>query len=248
MDAVLIDTCVLLKSYLHDTLLSIAEESTFRPVWSDHILAELRRNLLKVGAKQDAVERRIEMMTLYFPDARVTGYENLIDSMTNHPKDRHVLAAAVAGRADTLVTENVRDFPTEAVSHFGITVTSQDDFLLGLLELHPDAVLDALRRQASRYHREPRTLTALLDVLAGPGQGCPEFATQCRTLLLATAPAVPLAERQAGHPTPAPVSQPFGPGGQTWGLQDRRHVSDFGSGAGADGCRQILRDGVQIRP
>lgn len=42
MDAVLLDTCVLLKSYLCDTLLSAAEEGAFRPLWSDHILAELR--------------------------------------------------------------------------------------------------------------------------------------------------------------------------------------------------------------
>ena len=50
-------------------------------------------------------------MATYFPDARVTGYKQLIGSMTNDPKDRHVLAAAVAGRADTLVTENLKDFP-----------------------------------------------------------------------------------------------------------------------------------------
>jgi hypothetical protein len=122
-------------------------------------------------------------MATYFPDARVTGYEQLIRSMTNHPKDRHVLAAAVAGRADVLVTENLKDFPPESAVHLGITVTGQDDFLLGLLELHPDAVLDALRRQSSRYRREPRSVTALLSILAGPGQGCPEFARQCRTLL-----------------------------------------------------------------
>jgi predicted nucleic acid-binding protein len=106
MDAALLDTCVLLKSYLCDTLLSVAEEGAFRPLWSDHILAELRRNLIKAGAKQEAVEHRLGQMATYFPDARVTGYEKLIGSMTNHPKDRHVLAAAVAGRADVLVTEN----------------------------------------------------------------------------------------------------------------------------------------------
>jgi predicted nucleic acid-binding protein len=183
MDAVLLDTCVLLKSYLHDTLLSVAEEGVFRPLWSDHILVELRRNLLKVGAKPDAVERRIEMMTMYFPDARVDGYEELIGSMSNHPKDRHVLAAAVAGRADVLMTENVRDFPADAVSRFGIVVTVQDDFLLGLLDLYPEAVLRALRRQASRYRREPRTLSTLLGVLAEPGQGCPDFARRCTALL-----------------------------------------------------------------
>lgn len=157
MDAVLLDTCVLLKSYLCDTLLSVAEVGTFRPLWSDHVLEELRRNLVKAGAKPSAVEHRLGQMTKYFPDARVTGYEQLIGSMTNHPKDRHVLAAAVAGRADTLVTENLKDFPPESAAHLGITVTGQDDFLLGLLELHPDAVLDALRRQSSRYRREPRS-------------------------------------------------------------------------------------------
>jgi PIN domain len=73
MDAALLDTCVLLKSYLCDTLLSVAEEGAFRPMWSDHVLAELRRNLVKAGAKQEAVEHRLGQMTTYFPDARVTG-------------------------------------------------------------------------------------------------------------------------------------------------------------------------------
>jgi predicted nucleic acid-binding protein len=183
VDAALLDTCVLLKSYLCDALLSIAEEGVYRPLWSQHVLAELRRNLVKVGAKQEAVEHRAAQMVAYFPDAMVNGYEELIGSMTNDPKDRHVLAAAVAGQADILVTENLKDFPPASVGAFGITVADQDDFLSGLLEIYPDAVLDALRRQASRYRREPRTPIALLNVLASPGQGCPEFARQCRALL-----------------------------------------------------------------
>jgi len=84
MDAVLLDTCVLLKSYLCDTLLSIAEEGVYRPLWSEHVLAELRRNLVKAGAKQEAVEHRLGQMAAYFPDARVTSYEELISAMTNH--------------------------------------------------------------------------------------------------------------------------------------------------------------------
>jgi hypothetical protein len=73
--------------------------------------------------------------------------------------------------------------PDGSLLPLGITVAGQDDFLSGLLELYPEAVLDALRRQASRYRREPRTVMALLNVLTSPGQGCPEFARQCRTLL-----------------------------------------------------------------
>lgn len=154
MDAVLLDTCVLLKSYLCDTLLSIAEAGTFRPLWSDHVLAEVYRNLARrAGAKPEAVEHRLGQMAVSFPDARATGYESLIGSMTNHPKDHHVLAAAVAGRADVLVTESLGDFPAEAVGPYDITVASQDEFLAGKLELYPREVLDALRRQASRYRR-----------------------------------------------------------------------------------------------
>lgn len=183
MDAVLLDTCVLFKSYLCDTLLSIVEEGAYRPLWSKHILAELRRNLVKAGAKQEAVEHRLAEMTAYFPDALVTGYEGLIDSMTNHPKDRHVLAAAVAGRADILVTENLRDFSAEAAERYEITVCGQDEFLLGLLEFYPGEVLSSLRRQSSRYRREPRTVSALLAILGGQGHGCPQFASQCLVML-----------------------------------------------------------------
>lgn len=52
MDAAFLDTCVLLKSYLCDTLLSVAEAGAFRPLWSDHVLEERRRNLIRAGAKQ----------------------------------------------------------------------------------------------------------------------------------------------------------------------------------------------------
>ena len=107
----------------------------------------------------------------------------MVDSMTNHPKDRHVLAAAVAGRADLLVTENLRDFPAAAADQYGITVCGQDDFLLGLLALYPGEVLSALRRQASRYRREPRTVSALLGILGGQGHGCRRFASQCLVIL-----------------------------------------------------------------
>ena len=92
------------------------------------------------------------------------------------------MAAAVAGRADILVTENLEDFPPAAAADSGSPSAGQDDFLSACSNL-PGAVLGALRRQASRYRREPRTVIALLNVLASPGQGCPEFALQCRVLL-----------------------------------------------------------------
>lgn len=129
MFPVFLDTCVLLKPYLCDTLLSIAECRIYRPLWSKHVLDELDRNLRKRGATAEQTAHRIDQMTRHFPDAQVAGYEHLIDSMENHPKDRHVLAAAVRGGAEVLVTENLKDFPATALERYDIVAVHQDDFL-----------------------------------------------------------------------------------------------------------------------
>lgn len=180
MFPVFLDTCVLLKPYLCDTLLSIAECRIYRPLWSAGVLAELDRNLRKRGATAEQVAHRVDQMSRHFPDAQVFGYEHLIASMENHPKDRHVLAAAVRGGAEVLVTENLRDFPESAVAPYSITVLHQDDFLLDQLDLSAVAVEAALRRQVSRYRRAPRSVEDLLTILGNAGHGCPRFAAACR--------------------------------------------------------------------
>ena len=101
--------------------------------------------------------------------------------MTNDPKDRHVLAAAVRGNAETVVSENVRDFPPSSVEHYGLMVLNQDEFLLDLYDLVPGSVLRALTRQVSRYRRDPRSVEDLLIALGNCGNGCPKFAKACHT-------------------------------------------------------------------
>jgi predicted nucleic acid-binding protein len=178
-----LDTCVLVKPYLCDTLLSIAEAGLYSPLWSPMVMAELERNLARRGLDEKRIMHRLDQMNGAFPGAAVTGYEALITDMTNDPKDRHVLAAAVRGSAEVLVTENLRDFPPAAVRPYGIQVVSQDAFLLDQLDLRPADVLDALRRQASRYHREPRNVAALLTILGSQASGCPDFAQACQQAL-----------------------------------------------------------------
>lgn len=148
---VFFDTCVLLKPYLCDTIPTVAESGIYRPLWSSGVLTELDRNLRKRGASEQQVRHRLEQMTRHFPDAEITGYEQLVDSMTNDPKDRHVLAAAVRGGAEVLVTENLKDFPGSAAPPYGLDVLHQDEFLLDQFELAPEVVHSALHRQVSRY-------------------------------------------------------------------------------------------------
>lgn len=176
----LLDTCVLFKPLVCDTLLCIAEEELFQPLWSEDILDELRRSLLRYGVAKSGVDHRIGQMVEHFPGAMVTGHHSLINAMTNHPKDRHVLAAAVRGRADLIVTQNTSDFPMGAVAPYDVEVTTQDSFLLDQLELDRSAIRRALARQVSRYRRQPRTIDDLLVALGGAGNGCPSFARSFR--------------------------------------------------------------------
>jgi len=61
--------------------------------------------------------------------------------------------------------------------------SAKDAFLLDQLDLRPAEVIDALRRQVSRHHREPRTIEALLAILGSPGSGCPDFVLACHQML-----------------------------------------------------------------
>lgn len=103
MQRVVLDTCVLFPNYLRDTLLRTAEAELYEPLWSAEILEELRRNIAdKVSADKVSADKArvlVETMAGAFPDSLVTGYGRLIPVMTNDPKDRHVLAAAVRGQA-----------------------------------------------------------------------------------------------------------------------------------------------------
>ena len=146
-----LDACVLFPVGLSDTLLSIAEAALYLVLWSAEILDETRRNILDdlPDLDPEQLERTFAAMHHAFPDALAAGHETLTATMTNHPKDRHVLAAAVAGGAQVLVTSNRRDFPPAACEPFAIDVQHPDEFLDYALELDPETVITTLAYQAS---------------------------------------------------------------------------------------------------
>ncbi|MGL4745378.1 MAG: PIN domain-containing protein [Dermatophilaceae bacterium] len=176
---VLLDTCVLYPQTLCDTLLRIAEGGVYRPHWSADILDELRRNLAMIDSVGDTrARRRIDMMQRAFEDAMVTGYSDLVPAMTCHPKDAHVLAAAVVSECQVIVTFNLKDFPPEAVDRHDIEVVHPDGFLLDQLDLYPRIVLAALSAQSRASTRPSLTTSALIASLERCG--VPRFATELR--------------------------------------------------------------------
>ena len=138
-------------------------DGVIEPLWSEMILDEVERNLPKIGISPQAAERRVGRMREAFnPEAGVDDFEHLIEDMACDPKDRHVLAAAVRGGADAIVTFNVRDFPAAAISAVGVQLEHPDSFLLGMLAQAPDEVVDVLAREVSAFTRPPQSVEEFL--------------------------------------------------------------------------------------
>lgn len=157
------DTCVLYSSNLRDVLLSCATDR-YAVRWSPHVLAALRRELAEVTHAD--LDWLFDQMATHFPEASVTGYEGLIDSMTNHARDRHVLAAAIVSGADVLVTDNVRHFPAESYAEQDLMVQTADAFLADQFHGHPELCIRNLEIMCARRQRKPNTIESVLEKLS----------------------------------------------------------------------------------
>lgn len=153
----------------------------YRPIWSAEILAETYRTMTgRLGLSEEKAQHRVNMMESWFTDASARGYEHLIPSMTNHEKDRHVLAAAVRQRAEVIVTSNTRDFPQSALDPFGIKALTPDEFLLDQLDLYESGTLGILDCIVAEYQNPTIEMIDLLRTMRARDLG--EFATQVAKL------------------------------------------------------------------
>ncbi len=168
---VVLDANVLAQAPIRDTLLRLAEGPTlYRACWSAEIIAELKRTLEgKFGIPPARTAHLESKLREHFPEAWIEGFEALIPQMTNHPKDRHVLAAAVHAKAKMVVTYNLRDFPVEASQSWRIAAIGPSTFLQKLYRTDRELVLDTLRAQSADIRR---TLEAQLKVMC---QAVPAF-------------------------------------------------------------------------
>ena len=158
---VLLDANVLYPPYLRDLILHLAEEDFYQVRWTDQILQEASSNIKKRLPEDvhDKIDRMVAQLNEAFEEARITGYEDLIPVMQNHPKDRHVLAAAVAANVDMIVTNNVKDFPRGARDKYEIEVVTPDEFLLCQWSLaDPNTLCTLLDELVNSYSKPAYTL------------------------------------------------------------------------------------------
>lgn len=152
-----LDANVLHPAFLRASLLWFADARLLRPVWSKDVLAEWRRSVQRRhpdidDAKLDALQA---LFVEQFPDAEVTDYESFIEAIELPDKDdRHVLAAAIVGRCNGIITANLKHFPTETLEKYGIEAVHPDDFIVNIIDLDRSKALGACKR-----HREAMAKT-----------------------------------------------------------------------------------------
>jgi predicted nucleic acid-binding protein len=180
-----LDACVLYPVVVRDLLLTAATFDLFEPLWSAEIIEEMRRNVLADHPSIDAaaIDRNlIGPMTRTFPNASISGYETLVDSMDNQAKDRHVAAAALHAKADAIVTYNVRDFRGRTLIDAGIEIVTPPDLVARWLTNEPSIVARAVERMAQRKQRPPMSASEV-NASIGHQQGFREVAEKLGPLL-----------------------------------------------------------------
>jgi predicted nucleic acid-binding protein len=170
----LIDANVLWSAALRDTLARAALAGLYRPAWTEQILTEAMDSLKRRPDLDPAsIDRTFQLLRAALPEANVEGYQALIPMMTNHPKDWHVLAAAIHAGAEVIVTFNLHDFPPAACEPHNVEAQHPDEFLGHLWDLSPETMVGVLQRQARGLRTPPQTAQ---DVVRTLSRSAPTFA------------------------------------------------------------------------
>jgi len=153
----LLDACVLYPMAMADALMSLATAGLFAAKWTTRIEAEWIRSLEENRPDlQGRLDYRREQMREAVPDWEVEEQAWTICARgleLPDPDDVHVLAAALAGHADCIVTANLKDFPAEVVAQLGIEVIHPDQFIVAQWDLDQLVAVAAFKRMRARWKK-----------------------------------------------------------------------------------------------
>jgi predicted nucleic acid-binding protein len=167
----LLDACVLYPLAMTDAPLSLATAGFFAAKWSTRIEDEWIRSLErqrpdlagKLGVRRDSMREAV-------PDWEVPelAWVALVQGIQlPDPDDAHVLAAAIAGHADCIVTSNLKDFPVPVLRQFGIEAVDPDTFIINQWDLNPVQAIAAFKRMRARRkkpHSSPEDFADALEL------------------------------------------------------------------------------------
>lgn len=167
-----LDANVFYQSELRNLLLHLAIAGLFRARWSGTVHEEWIASLLKhrPDLTRGKLERTRQLMDRAVLDALVTGYESLIPALQlPDPDDRHVLAAAIRGGAQVIVTQNLRDFPAGVLRRFEIEAYHPDEFVSRLIMAAPQVAWRAAETLRKSLQKPPKSVEQFFASLEAAG-------------------------------------------------------------------------------
>ncbi len=171
--SVLLDACVLYQLAIADSLISLAASGIFSAKWTKKIEQEWIYALEKKRPDlKGRLNYRRDCMREAIPDWEIS--ENAWQAITSainlpDPNDVHVLAAAIAGNVNYIVTKNTRDFPKREVRLHEITIIDPDRFIINQWNLKTDQVIMAFKKMRMRRKRPRETVEEFAHTLAKNG-------------------------------------------------------------------------------
>lgn len=157
MMKVMIDANVIVSVWAFDVIMCLADARLLEVNWSEEILSEFVKTSERLHGKglAEGVRQALEED---YSEAIVYNWERHIDEIVlPDPDDRHVVAAALKGGCDAIVTFNLKDFPQEELQSFGIRAVSPDDLMMELVHKAPVRVLMVVQGLIDSKRRPPRT-------------------------------------------------------------------------------------------
>jgi hypothetical protein len=166
------DACVLYPFHLRNVLIQCAVDGLVEARWTDDIHAEWMRNL--AGSSSGTTLKRLQgtrdLMKAVLPDAEVAGYQGLVPGLSlPDPDDRHVLAAAIAGKASLVVTWNLKHFPGAALHPHGVAAVSPDDFLVSLHSTYRNGMIASVKGARQNLRKTQPSVEEFIDALEAQG-------------------------------------------------------------------------------
>lgn len=167
MTRLLLDTCVMYPTVMREILLGVARGGAFQPLWSERILEEWARAARKIGPEGELQARaEIALVRAAWPTSE-TRWKPSLEKRLWLPDaaDTHVLAAAIAGSADEIVTLNAKDFPRNILAEEGVKRIDPDSLLRRVWDVEPDmvaSVCERVRKEAERLSGQSWGIRTLL--------------------------------------------------------------------------------------
>ena len=167
----LLDANTLYPAPLRDLLLSLAVDGLYHARGTVRIHDEWTRNLaMNRPELAERLPQVVALMNRIVPDCLIENYEALIDGLElPDVEDRHVLAAAITGHVDAIVTFNLKDFPGDVLGRYNIEAQHPDEFVLNQLELRQIDALAAIKAMRARLRRPSQSAVDLIATLERAG-------------------------------------------------------------------------------